>query len=192
MLTFEEGKEIVNLARSAIERWVKERNKIKTARFREKRGVFVTIKKDGELRGCIGYPYPIASLGDAIIDSAISAAVRDPRFPPLGKQELSRITVEVTVLTPPKRLKAKPKELPKLVSIGKHGLIVKKGVSSGLLLPQVATEHGMDAEEFLAQTCMKAGLYPDAWLEEDTEVSVFEGQIFSEEKPGEVKEVQSK
>ncbi|MHC1579987.1 MAG: TIGR00296 family protein, partial [Candidatus Alkanophagales archaeon] len=77
---------------------------------------------------------------------------------------------------------AKPKDLPKLVEVGRHGLIVKRGIYQGLLLPQVAVEYGWDAEEFLCQTCVKAGLPPDAWLDENTEVSVFEGQIFKERR----------
>jgi hypothetical protein len=188
LLTLEEGVSAVRLARSAVEKFVKEKKKVKAENlsksFDEKRGVFVTLKKGGDLRGCIGYPYPIATLKDAIIDSAISAAVHDPRFEPVEKDELGGINIEVTVLTPPVRLKAKPEDMPKKVEIGKHGLIVKRGLYSGLLLPQVATEHGMDAEEFLSQTCMKAGLMPDAWLEDGTEMYTFEGQIFAEDKPG--------
>lgn len=197
LLTLEEGVSAVHLARAAVERYVKEKKKAKAENlsksFDEKRGVFVTLKKGGDLRGCIGYPYPIAPLKDAIIDSAVSAAVHDPRFSPVEKEELGGINIEVTVLTPPVRLKAKPEDMPSKVGIGKHGLIVKRGLYSGLLLPQVATEHGMDAEEFLSQTCMKAGLMPDSWLENGTEIYTFEGQIFAEEKPdGRVVEVKIK
>ncbi len=187
MLTEEEGKEGLKLARAAIEKYLSENIKIKAgdedlpAIFEEKRGVFVTLNKYGELRGCIGYPYPIFKLKDAIIDAAISAAVNDPRFPRVTKEELGDIVIELTILTTPQVLKVKPKDLPQQIEIGRHGLIVKRGIYQGLLLPQVATEYNWSAEEFLCQTCWKAGLPQDAWLEKDTEVSTFEGQIFKEE-----------
>ncbi len=186
MLTEEEGKEGLKLARAAIEKYLSENIKIKPgedlpAIFEEKRGVFVTLNKYGELRGCIGYPYPIFKLKDAIIDAAISAAVNDPRFPRVTKEEFRDIVIELTILTTPQVLKVKPKDLPQQIEIGRHGLIVKKGIYQGLLLPQVATEYNWSSEEFLCQTCWKAGLPQDAWLEKDTEVSTFEGQIFKEE-----------
>jgi len=187
MLTEAEGIEGLKLARAAIETYLSEGVKIEAweglpAVFHDKRGVFVTLNKHGALRGCIGYPYPVFKLKDAIIDAAISAAVNDPRFPPVTKDELGAITIELTILTTPRVLKVKPKELPKHIEVGKHGLIVKKGIYQGLLLPQVATEYNWTAEEFLCETCWKAGLPQDAWLEEGTEVSVFEGQIFKEEE----------
>ena len=100
----------------------------------------------------------------------------------MTEEELTDITIELTVLTVPQVLKEQPKELPKHIEIGKHGLIVKKGLYQGLLLPQVATEHNWSSEEFLCESCWKAGLPQDAWLDEDTEVSIFEGQIFKEEE----------
>jgi hypothetical protein len=189
MLTEEEGKLGLRLARAAIEKYLSENTRLKApadlpASFEEKRGVFVTLNKYGNLRGCIGYPYPVFKLKDAIIDAAISAAVGDPRFPPVTKREFEDVTIELTILTMPQVLKVKPKELPKQVEIGRHGLIVKRGLYQGLLLPQVATEYNWSAEEFLCQTCWKAGLPQDAWLEEDTEISTFEGQIFKEEETG--------
>ena len=192
MLTLEEGVRAVKLARSAVDKYVREGETLSPEKlpkkFDEKRGVFVTLKKNG-LRGCIGHPYPTVPLGEAIINSAISSAVKDPRFAPLGLEELDKITIEVTVLTPPRPIRAKPAMLPKKIEIGKHGLIVTKGGNQGLLLPQVAVEHQFDEEEFLSQTCMKAGLYPDSWLEEDTQIHVFEGQIFMETSPiGDVEE----
>ncbi len=185
MLTEEEGRLGIKLAREAIERYLREGVKIKASDdlppvFNDKRGVFVTLNKYDTLRGCIGYPYPVFRLKDAIIDAAISAAVSDYRFPPVRKEELSDIRIELTVLTTPRVLRVKPKDLPKHIEVGKHGLIIKKGIYQGLLLPQVATEYNWTAEEFLCETCWKAGLPQDAWLEEGTEVSVFEGQIFKE------------
>ena len=187
MLTEGEGKEGLKLARAAIEQYLSENVKIKAPDdlpgcFEEKRGVFVTLNKYDNLRGCIGYPYPLFKLKDAVIDAAISAAVSDPRFPSVTKEEFGDIDIEITILTTPQVLKEKPKDLPKQIEIGRHGLIVKKGRYQGLLLPQVATENNWSVEEFLCQTCWKAGLPQDAWLEEDTEVSTFEGQIFKEEE----------
>jgi len=195
LLTQEEGEKAVRLAREAIETYLDER-KILQKRldgvFAEKRGVFTTLTKKGNLRGCIGFPYPIKRLDEAIIESAISAAVDDPRFDPVRLSEMDEITVEVTVLTPPEKIEAKPKDLPKHVEIGRHGLIVKMGPFSGLLLPQVAVEYKMDSEEFLSETCMKAGLPPDCWLT-GAEVYRFEGQIFKEVEPrGKIVEVDIK
>ena len=186
-LAEEEGKKGLQLAREAIEQYLSDSTKMKPKKglpvsFEEERGVFVTLNKYGTLRGCIGYPYPVFKLKEAIIDAAISAAVNDPRFPVVTEEELADITIELTVLTVPQVLKEQPKELPKHIEIGKHGLIVKKGLYQGLLLPQVATEHNWSSEEFLCESCWKAGLPQDAWLDEDTEVSIFEGQIFKEEE----------
>ena len=185
MLTEEEGKVGLKLARAAIKEYLSENSRTTApgdlpAIFEEERGVFVTLNKYGNLRGCIGYPDPVFKLKNAIIDAAISAAVNDPRFPAVTLEEFEDVTMELTILTTPEELKVKPKDLPEQIEIGRHGLIMKKGIFQGLLLPQVATEYNWSAEEFLCQTCWKAGLPPDAWLEEDTEVSTFEGQIFNE------------
>ncbi|MDI9642362.1 MAG: TIGR00296 family protein [Archaeoglobaceae archaeon] len=184
-LSLEDGEKAVKFARRAIEEYL-EKNKVIKDRlegvFAQKRGVFTTLIKNSDLRGCIGFPYPIKRLDEAIIESAIAAAVDDPRFEPVRRSEMDEITVEVTILTEPEKINAKPKDLPKFVEIGKHGLMVRKGYFSGLLLPQVAVEFGFDAEEFLSQTCMKAGLSPDCWLT-GAEVYRFEGQIFKEVEP---------
>lgn len=194
ILTENEGKIAVKLARDTIETYLKSGRTIDGSEtvlpsvFNENRGVFVTLTKDELLRGCIGHPYPDSPLKYAITDSAISAAFRDPRFPPLHTDEMKRIVVEVTILTPPKRIEASPKELPSKIEIGRHGLIVKKGSHQGLLLPQVAPENDMDEIDFLSHTCLKAGLEYDAWLT-GAEVYSFEGQIFAEKEPnGEVVE----
>lgn len=187
MLTLQEGRIAVRLAREALKTYVEERKTIDTKGlppvFDEPRGVFVTLHLEGELRGCIGYPHPVMPLGKAIVDSAINACSRDPRFPSVRPGELKRIEVEVTILTKPETYNVPKKKLPELVRIGKDGLIVTKGPFSGLLLPQVAPEWGFDSLEFLGQTCVKAGLPPDAWLDEDTEVQHFEAQIFAEVAP---------
>lgn len=146
--------------------------------FAHPRGVFVTLTEFGELRGCIGIPYPVMPLSEALEDAAVSAAVRDPRFRPVGPAELANICLEVTVLTPPEALICPPAERWQYVEVGRHGLIVKAGSRSGLLLPQVALEYEWTPSEFLSQTCIKAGLPPSAWRESSCSVFVFEGQIF--------------
>jgi len=194
MLTDVEGRAAVKLARKTIELFLSEEKLPEPQElgfelspvFGEKRGVFVTLTESGLLRGCIGHPFPDSRLEDAIMDSAISAATRDPRFPPVREDELDKIVVEVTILTQPEKINAPAEELPEHIEIGKHGLIVKQGYCQGLLLPQVAPEYNMDSIEFLGHTCLKAGLLPDAWLK-GAEVSCFEGQIFKEKEPrGEV------
>jgi len=188
MLTLEEGRLAVRLAREALTSYIERKKtveeKVLPEVFEELRGVFVTLHLEGELRGCIGYPHPVMALGKAIVDSAINACSRDPRFPCVRPGELKGIEVEVTILTKPQPYDVPKKMLPEKVRIGRDGLIVSKGPFSGLLLPQVAPEWGFDAVEFLSQTCIKAGLPPDAWLDEDTEVQHFEAQIFSEVAPG--------
>jgi len=191
MLTETEGRAAVKLARKTIETFLsegrlpglQESGLDLTPVFGENRGVFVTLTEDGLLRGCIGHPYPDSTLKEAILDSAISAATSDPRFPPVEEEELASIVVEVTILTQPEKINVPPKDLPDNVEIGKHGLIVKQGYCQGLLLPQVAPENNMDSIDFLSHTCIKAGLSPDAWLR-GAEVYCFEGQIFKEKEPG--------
>ncbi len=154
----------------------------------ELRGVFVTLNlaEPGpeRLRGCIGFPYPVKKLGEAVQEAAVFAATEDPRFPPVSPKELDSIVVEVSVLTPPAPLEGPRREdLPKMVRIGTDGLIVSRSYTSGLLLPQVATEFGFDQMEFLSQACMKAGLPPDAWLDEGTKLQVFQAEVFAERTP---------
>jgi uncharacterized protein len=148
--------------------------------FSAKRGVFVTLSKHGNLRGCIGFPYAVMQLAAAIRSAACSAASEDPRFSPVTPDELSNIEVEVTVLTEPEILNVKPEMRDSAVEIGKHGLIVKGYGRSGLLLPQVPVEWGWNTREFLDNACMKAGLPKNCWHEESVQISTFEGQIFSE------------
>jgi hypothetical protein len=190
MYSLEEGTLAVKIARATIENHVR-RRKIPEFEvpecFNKKSGVFVTINKypSHELRGCIGYPEPHKLLIDALIDSAKSAATRDPRFPPMGADELDKVVVEVSLLTPPELIKvSKPKDYPKNIKIGEDGLIVEKGMYRGLLLPQVPVEWKWDLEEFLSHTCMKAGLMPDCWLDKNVKIYKFSAKIFSEKTPG--------
>ena len=190
MLSLNEGIKAVQFARNVAESYVKNK-KIPSPdlekAFNEKLGVFVTIHTfpEHDLRGCIGIPFPIMSLKEAIIDSAQSAT-RDPRFPPLKENELSSIIIEVTILTKPELIKVKKtQDYLSHIEIGRDGLIVEQSFYKGLLLPQVPVEQGWDKEEFLSNTCMKAGLLPDAWVDKDIKISKFSGQIFTETKPRE-------
>jgi len=145
------------------------------------RGAFVTLtNQDGSLRGCIGLPYPVKPLGEAVVQAALGAATRDPRFPRVRADELGSLTVEVSALTAPEALRCEPLDLPGRVRIGTDGLIVSGMGKSGLLLPQVATEMGLAPDVFLSLTCEKAGLPADAWLASGLEVSRFQAEVFSE------------
>ena len=171
-----EKKELLGLAREAVRAFVSE-NKVIDYQTRDRnllaeRGVFVTLKKKGELRGCIGFIEPVASVCDTVIHSAVYAASEDPRFPPVRTDELKDLEVEVSVLSPLRKI-----DDPGLVQVGKHGLVIAMGAQRGLLLPQVAVENGWNRETFLNQACVKAGLPPDAW-KKDAEISVFEAIVF--------------
>ena len=192
-LSLENGVQLVRLARQAIMNYLEKHQTIKpptetSEDLLRKSGAFVTlnsIKPIRELRGCIGFPYPEQPLVSAVIQAAIYAATEDPRFPPLSLHEFEdSVAIEVTVLTPPRTLQtADRKNLPSLVQVGRHGLVVEGMGTSGLLLPQVPLEWKWDSSEFLMNCCLKAGLPPDSWLLKDVEVKVFEGEIFEETKP---------
>ncbi|MCX8204341.1 MAG: TIGR00296 family protein [Candidatus Nezhaarchaeota archaeon] len=193
-----EGEFLVRLARRAVEVYLAEGKQISPPentpeRLKERQGVFVTINSfepfEGRvfkrLRGCIGYPEPILPLVEATIDAAISSATRDPRFRPLTLKELGKVVFEVSVLSPLELVEApRAVELPKRIKVGRDGLVVARGPFKGLLLPQVAIEWGWDEETFLSEACMKAGLFPDAWLLEGTKVYRFEAEVFEELEPG--------
>lgn len=192
-LTDEEGVFLVKLARRSVEEYLRRGVKVKppedtSETLWEKRGVFVTLNsvKHGvkKLRGCIGFPYPTHPLVEATIESAIEAAVGDPRFPPVRLKEMDEIAVEVSVLTKPELVEvADLRDLPGSIRIGVDGLIVERGFRRGLLLPQVPVEWGWDEEEFLSHACLKAGLSPDSWLLRGTRVYRFQAEIFEEEEP---------
>ena len=186
VLSAEEGAAALGLARQALEAAVRNERLTQPALppvFSEKRGVFVTLTEKGDLRGCIGLPYPVMPLGKAIPEAAASAALQDPRFPPVEPEELPRIRVEVTVLSVPAPINGPPRDRESCVQVGVHGLIVQGHGRSGLLLPQVATEYRWTVCEFLDHTCVKAGLPPGTWRSPGTEVLTFEGQIFHEKEP---------
>ena len=135
-------------------------------------GAFVTLKKQGHLRGCIGHIVGDQPIRETIIRMARAAAFNDPRFPPVSKEELADLSVEISILSPLVSCAAGD------VVPGRHGLLVRRGAHSGLLLPQVAAEYGWDREMFLTQTCRKAGLPANAWQQSGTEIFCFEAVIF--------------
>ncbi len=194
MYTLEDGQLAIKIARTTIEHHINKKDipEFKVPKhFTQNSGVFVTLNKypNKNLRGCIGFPEPQFPLIDALIDSAKSASSRDPRFPPVNPKELDKIIIEVSILTPPKLIKAKkPSDYVSQIKIGRDGLIVEKGLYRGLLLPQVPVEWNWDPREFLSQTCMKAGLLGDCWFDEETKIYKFSAEIFTEIEPkGEVK-----
>lgn len=187
-LTDEDGTILVQTARKTVTEYITRHHKLELEekvkeRFSFDAGIFVTMNISSELRGCIGFPMP-RRLDKALVDAAIAAATEDPRFSPVTKDELDRITFEVTVLTPPIEIKVDdPSKLASCIKVGRNGLIVRQGFYSGLLLPQVPIEYGWTEEEFLSQTCKKAGLPDNCWKDRKTTVSSFEGVIFKEEIP---------
>lgn len=147
--------------------------KIESPLLKENRGAFVTIHKKGQLRGCIGYIEAFKPLYKTIEEMAEAAAFRDPRFSPVTEKELQELDIEISVLTPLKKITDINE-----IEVGKHGIYIKKGWYSGLLLPQVATENGWDRQTFLEHTCLKAGLPSNAWKDKDTEIYIFSADIF--------------
>ncbi len=191
------GRALVMLARKAITEYVVNGVRIRPSSsdvpeslFKDNYGVFTTIEmltdsETYELRGCIGFPRGYNNVVDAVIESAIAAATQDPRFEPLRRDELDKIVIEVSILSPLEELRVRsPKEYLSRVVVGVHGLVVQRGLFSGLLLPQVPVEYCWDTIMFLNETCVKAFLPPNCWLDEETRVYVYEAQIFRELKPG--------
>jgi AmmeMemoRadiSam system protein A len=143
--------------------------------FAEKRGAFVTVHVRERLRGCIGVIEPDHPLGESIVRCAASAALQDSRFSPVQSHELVALQLEISLLSPP--LPIRPEE----IEIGRHGLLVVRGHKRGLLLPQVATEHKLTPEQFLAETCRKAQLPLDAWRAPDAQIFGFMCEVFSDD-----------
>jgi uncharacterized protein (TIGR00296 family) len=189
----QDGNLLISSAREAISTYltthqiVVPQRLIDDPRFEMKLGCFVTLKQNDvekTLRGCIGFPEPVYKFSKALTEAAIYAATEDPRFEPINIGELQSLLVEVSVLSTPTLIDVKsPRELPKMINVGKDGLIMRWSFGSGLLLPQVAIEQGWDAGDFLANLSMKAGAPPDQWLVPGTLVLKFQAQIFSEEDP---------
>ncbi|MGA2586151.1 MAG: AmmeMemoRadiSam system protein A [Candidatus Aminicenantales bacterium] len=169
---------LLDLARAAVTAKIRTGRSIEAETddpvLRAKRGVFVTLKVDGELRGCIGYPLPHKPLAEAVVEMAVAAATQDYRFDPLVEPDLDRLRVEISVLTVPLPVKD-----PREIIVGKHGIIVSKGHHKGLLLPQVPEEYHWDLETYLRHGCLKAGLPENDW-KKGAALEVFEAQVFSE------------
>ncbi|HJW19195.1 MAG TPA: TIGR00296 family protein [Candidatus Nitrosotalea sp.] len=193
----EDGQTLVKTARLVVTEYLKEGKKIELSKeikskFAFKSGVFVTLDKKENLRGCIGFPMPDEILHQSLLDAAIASATEDPRFPPVRFEELDEITFEVTILTPPVEIKVKDtSEYPKMVKVGRDGLIMRWEFGSGLLLPQVPVEYEWNAEEFLNHTCEKAGAPFNYWKQKSVKILKFEGIVFKEIEPnGQVKRLE--
>jgi len=193
-----DGEILVKTARSVVTEYLKTRKRSVLledfkSRFSYNSGVFVTLNKAEELRGCIGFPTPERKLYQSLVDAAIASATEDPRFPPVRYEELSDISFEITILTPPEEISVENTlEYLTKIRVGRDGLIVRCEFGAGLLLPQVPIEYGWNEEEFLNHTCEKAGAPQDCWKRKSTKILRFEGIIFKETSPdGKVVRVQS-
>jgi len=180
-----EKKELLKLARSIIAAELSTEEKIYfpdkiTKSLEQKRGCFVTLHKNNNLRGCIGNIEPSSSLISGVKENAINAAFRDPRFPPLNKEELAEINIEISVLSVPEILSYKDYEdLKSKLKSGVHGVIISKGRKKSTFLPQVWKQLP-DKESFLSQLCLKAGMDRDSWKKEKLDVKIYEVEYFSE------------
>lgn len=177
LLSGEEKIALLRLARRTIETYLRE-GRIPSCGppypSNIQRGAFVSLYKDHRLRGCIGTLLSHKPLYQTVMEMAVAAATEDPRFPPLILEELPHVKIEISVLSPLHRIEDVGE-----IEVGSHGLYIVKGLNRGVLLPQVATEYGWDKETFLAQTCLKAGLPPNAWRE-GADIYIFTADVFSE------------
>lgn len=180
-LTAQDRSFLLRIARENIASWLSKGRGITIAEFsvsagcRARRGAFVTIKKNGELRGCIGYITPKGTLAETVIDNSFNAAFRDPRFPPLEKRELNDVTIEISVLSEPTPVRSLEEIIP-----GRDGLIVERGSMRGILLPQVAVEQGWGRDEFISHTCLKAGLPASCGKDGAAKFYRFQAIVFGE------------
>jgi len=142
--------------------------------FSERRGVFVTLHVRGRLQGCIGVTEPNESLGEAVARCAVGAAMEDPRFAPMKAHQLDDMSIEISLLSPLEPI------LSEAIEVGRHGLLVVSHAHRGLLLPKVATEHRLTREQFLEETCRKAGLPREAWKDPGTRLFGFTCEVFSD------------
>jgi uncharacterized protein len=178
-LTAKEQKILLETARKAINNYLRTGSQEPEPReeksLNQRNGCFVTIKQDGQLRGCIGNFQSQRPLFKEVAEMAVSSATKDPRFYPLKIEDLDNFTLEISVLSPLNKI-----ENIEDIEVGQHGIYLEKGFYRGVLLPQVAVEHDWDRLTFLKQTCIKAGLPTNAWQDEDAEIYIFSAQIFSE------------
>ena len=178
MLTEQEGRELLRLARHALESHFGVAREAPSTEVRTPNGVggvFATLKRDGELRGCIGYVVPNIDLHKTTERAVVAAATSDPRFAAVEAEELSRIGISISVLA-----EAVPVDEVGEIEIGHDGIIIERDGARGLLLPQVASERGWDRERFLAETCTKAGLEPESWKDAETVIWRFAAVHFDE------------
>ncbi|MBC8555335.1 MAG: AmmeMemoRadiSam system protein A [Candidatus Brocadiales bacterium] len=173
---------LLSIARNGIESAITDtpneqaQIEITSPELKEKSGAFVTLRTHGKLRGCIGRMVADIPLYMLVSEMAVSAAKEDPRFSHIKPSELEGLEIDISVLSPLQKIK-----FPLDLELGRHGIYIKKGASSGCFLPQVATETGWTKEEFLSQCCsMKARLSPDAWKHKDVDVYIFTSEIISE------------
>ncbi|MGA1999688.1 MAG: AmmeMemoRadiSam system protein B [Terriglobales bacterium] len=175
--------ELLKIVRQSVETAVRQHTLLepvappKSDFLLDERGAFVTLTKRGEVRGCIGYVSAVKPLYMTVRDVAAFAAMRDPRFPPVAPVELGALEYEISVLSPLRRVTDA-----KQIQIGRHGLLVKKGNREGVLLPQVPVEQGWNRQTFLEQVCLKAGLPPNAWKDEETDLFMFTALVFGEQR----------
>lgn len=146
-----------------------------TPALKRRCGAFVTLNKNGRLRGCIGFITAAKPLIETVQEAAVAAAREDPRFEPVKPGDLAALHIEISVLSP-----LRPVASTDEIEVGKHGILLRRGGRSGLLLPQVATEYGWDRETFLSHTCAKAGLPGDCWRQPDTRIEIFSAVVFAE------------
>jgi hypothetical protein len=178
-----EKNELLTLARKSVEYAVREKKAYEPTAsasevLNQERGAFVTLRKSGELRGCIGYTAAEKPLYLTVRDTATLAALRDTRFQPVSASELPQIDYEVSVLSPLRRVLDV-----RQIKVGQHGLLMKNGAYEGLLLPQVPVEERWDRQRFLEETCAKAGMRSDCWKDENTDIFVFTAVVFGENRP---------
>lgn len=180
MLSDTASRKLLEIARETIEGHVREKTtpvfEVEDRELLETCGAFVTLHKSGALRGCIGVFESNGPLYKTVVEMALAAATQDPRFMPVDLMELSEIDIEISVLSPLEKI-----DDPTAIEVGRHGIYIVKEPHRGVLLPQVAVEHGLDRVAFLEQTCLKAGLPKDAWLE-GADILIFEAEILKEEK----------
>lgn len=179
-LTPKEKDILLSIARKSIENHIRSGQVYIEPReemsLNTRNGCFVTIKQNGQLRGCIGNFQSELPISREVAEMAAASASKDPRFYPMKEEDLHDFTLEISVLSPLHKI-----EEIEEIEVGKHGIYLEKGYYRGVLLPQVAIEHSWDRETFLNQTCVKAGLPTDAWRAEDAEIYIFSAQVFGEE-----------
>ncbi len=185
-LTGHEKSELLALARKSVEYAVREKKPYEPTAsasevLNEERGAFVTLRKSGELRGCIGYTSAAKPLYMTVRDTATLAALRDTRFPQVSASELPQIDYEVSVLSPLRRVLDV-----RQIKVGQHGLLMKNGAYEGLLLPQVPVDEKWDRQTFLEETCAKAGMHSGCWKDENTDIFMFTAVVFGEKRPQEL------